>query len=41
MQFTRDRFVRGDEKEEDVANMAITKEVTAKSHNFHNYSKGL
>lgn len=41
MQFTGDRFRNGNEKEKDAANTDLNKEVTAKCHNFQNYSKEL
>lgn len=41
VQFTRDRFRRGDKKGNNVANTVINEELTAKSHNSQNYSRGL
>lgn len=41
VQFIRDRFRRGDEKGNSVTNIAINKEVRAKSHDSQNYSRGI
>lgn len=41
VQFIRDKFRRGDDKRNNMANIAINKEVRAKSHKSQNYSRGI